>query len=75
MRALFVSKLAAYEDRKGQTVEVLDYIEGMNWCSDRYVIRFDDGLIMDDVMPPELDFGGQGCISQRIVQILTHDKF
>lgn len=55
-KALFNTKIASDMKYNGKIVTILDYIKGKDIYCDRYVVKFQDGTIKDNIMSCELNF-------------------
>jgi len=55
-KALFNTKIASDMKYNGKIVTILDYIKGKDIYCDRYVVKFLDGTIKDNIMSCELNF-------------------
>ena len=55
-KAMFKTKMAKDMKHNGELVEVLGLIKGRDTFNDRYIVRFEDGKIEDNVMFMEINF-------------------
>ena len=59
-RAKFFTKIVNikedYSVHNGEIVEIIDFQKGKDIYCDRYVVKFNDGSIADNIMSCELDF-------------------
>lgn len=55
-KAIFNTKFAKDFHHNGEIVEVIGLLEGKDIYNDRYVIRFKDGTINDNIYTHEIDF-------------------
>lgn len=59
-KAIFYTKIVGdnedYTRYNNQLVEVLEYLKGKDVYCDRYIVRFSDGTIANNIMSNELDF-------------------
>lgn len=55
-KALFNSKIAAEMKHNGEVVDILDFRKGKDTFNDRYVVRFNDNTISNNIMAVELEF-------------------
>lgn len=56
VKALFNTKMASEMKYNGEIVEVIGLFKGRDVFCDRYVVRFNDGIIEDNIMNIELEF-------------------
>ncbi len=56
-KALFNSKIAAEMKHNGEVVDILDFRKGKDTFNDRYVVRFNDNTISNNIMAVELELG------------------
>ena len=55
-KALFKTKIASDFHHNGEIVEVIGLLNGKDIFNDRYIVRFNDGTIDDNIMGIELNF-------------------
>ena len=55
-KALFKTKIASDFHHNGEIVEVIGLLKGKDIFNDRYIVRFNDGTIDDNIMGIELNF-------------------
>lgn len=55
-KALFKTKFASDFHHNGEIVEVIGLLKGKDVFNDRYIVRFNDGTIDNNIMGIELDF-------------------
>ena len=55
-KAMFNTKIASEMKHNGELVDVIGFIEGKDIYCDRYIVRFNDGTIDDNIMNIELNF-------------------
>lgn len=55
-KALFKTKIASDFHQNGEIVEVIGLLKGKDIFNDRYIVRFNDGTIDDNIMGIELNF-------------------
>lgn len=55
-KALFKTKIASDFHHNGEIVEVIGLLKGKDVFNDRYIVRFNDGTIDNNIMGIELDF-------------------
>ena len=55
-KAKFNTKIASYMKYNGQIVDVLGYLEGKDVYNSRYIVKFNDNKIDDNIYTIELDF-------------------
>lgn len=55
-KALFKTKIASDFNHNGEIVEVIGLLRGKDVFNDRYIVRFNDGTIDNNIMGIELDF-------------------
>lgn len=58
-KALFNTKIASDMHHNGEIVDVIDFKKGKDVFCDRYVVKFKDGTIDDNIMSVELNFDYQ----------------
>lgn len=54
--ALFKTKIVSDMKHNGEIVEVIGLLKGKDIYNDRYIVRFNDGSIDNNIMSVELDF-------------------
>lgn len=55
-KALFKTKIASDFHHNGEIVEVIGLLKGKDIFNDRYIVRFNDGTIDNNIMGIELNF-------------------
>ena len=55
-KALFKTKFASDFHHNGEIVEVIGLLKGKDVFNDRYIVRFNDGTIDNNIMGIELNF-------------------
>lgn len=55
-KALFKTKIASDFHHNGEIVEVIGLLKGKDVFNDRYIVRFNDGTIDNNIMGIELNF-------------------
>ena len=55
-KALFQTKIASDFHHNGEIVEVIGLLKGKDVFNDRYIVRFNDGTIDNNIMGIELNF-------------------
>ena len=55
-KALFRTKIVSDMKHNGEIVEVIGYLKGKDIYCDRYIVKFNDGTIQDNIMSNELNF-------------------
>ena len=55
-QARFNTKIASETRHNGEVVDVLGFIKGKDIYDDRYIVRFNDGTINNNIMTNELEF-------------------
>ena len=55
-KALFKPKIASDFHHNGEIVEVIGLLKGKDVFNDRYIVRFNDGTIDNNIMGIELNF-------------------
>ena len=55
-KALFKTKIVSDMKHNGEIVEVIGLLKGKDIYNDRYIVRFKDGSIDNNIMSVELDF-------------------
>lgn len=55
-KAIFNTKFANDFHHNGEVVEVVGLLKGKDIYNDRYIIRFNDGTINDNIYTHEIDF-------------------
>lgn len=55
-KALFNTKIASEMKHNGEVVDILDFKKGKDTFDDRYVVRFNDDTISNNIMAVELEF-------------------
>ena len=55
-KALFKTKIASDFHHNGEIVEVIGLLKGKDVFNDRYIVRFNDGTIDNNIMGIELEF-------------------
>ena len=56
VKALFQTKIVDDMKYNGEIVDVIGAIKGKDAFDDRYIVRFNDGTIDDNIYSTELDF-------------------
>lgn len=56
MKAKFETKIASDMKHNGEIVDVLGILTGTDRFNDRYIVRFNDGTIDDNIYTNEVDF-------------------
>lgn len=55
-KALFRTKIVSDMKHNGEIVEVIGHLKGKDIYCDRYIVKFNDGTIQDNIMSNELNF-------------------
>lgn len=55
-KAKFNTKIASDMKHNGEIVDVLGFLKGKDIYNDRYIVRFNDNTINDNIYSNELDF-------------------
>lgn len=66
--ALFKTKIASDMKHNGEIVEVVGLLKGKDIYNDRYIVRFKDGTIDNNIMSVELDFDYKKEIERKTNQ-------
>lgn len=67
-KALFKTKIASDMKHNGEIVEVVGLLKGKDIYNDRYIVRFKDGTIDNNIMSVELDFDYKKEIERKTNQ-------
>ena len=67
--ALFKTKIVSDMKHNGEIVEVIGLLKGKDIYNDRYIVRFNDGSIDNNIMSVELDFDYKKEIERKTNQI------
>lgn len=67
-KALFETKIASDMKYNGEIVEVIGLLKGKDIYNDRYIVRFKDGTIDNNIMSVELDFDYKKEIERKTNQ-------
>lgn len=67
-KALFKTKIASDMKYNGEIVEVIGLLKGKDIYNDRYIVRFKDGTIDNNIMSVELDFDYKKEIERKTNQ-------
>lgn len=65
VKALFQTKIVDDMKYNGEIVDVIGAIKGKDAFDDRYIVRFNDGTIDDNIYSTELDFNYVNEINQK----------
>ena len=65
VKALFQTKIVEDMKYNGEIVDVIGDIKGKDAFDDRYIVRFNDGTIDDNIYSTELDFDNVKEINQK----------
>ena len=65
VKALFQTKIVEDMKYNGEIVDVIGAIKGKDAFNDRYIVRFNDGTIDDNIYSTELDFDNVKEINQK----------
>ena len=65
VKALFQTKIVEDMKYNGEIVDVIGAIKGKDAFDDRYIVRFNDGTIDDNIYSTELDFDNVKEINQK----------
>lgn len=66
--ALFKTKIVSDMKHNGEIVEVIGLLKGKDIYNDRYIVRFNDGSIDNNIMSVELDFDYKKEIERKTNQ-------
>mgnify|MGYP005800294079 FL=1 len=66
--ALFKTKIVSDMKHNGEIVEVIGLLKGKDIYNDRYIVRFNDGSIDNNIMSEELDFDYRKEIERKTNQ-------
>ena len=66
--ALFKTKIVSDMKHNGEIVEVIGLLKGKDIYNDRYIVRFKDGSIDNNIMSVELDFDYKKEIERKTNQ-------
>ena len=66
--ALFKTKIVSDMKHNGEIVEVIGLLKGKDVYNDRYIVRFNDGSIDNNIMSVELDFDYKKEIERKTNQ-------
>lgn len=67
-KALFKTKIVSDMKHNGEIVEVIGLLKGKDIYNDRYIVRFNDGSIDNNIMSVELDFDYKKEIERKTNQ-------
>ena len=67
-KALFKTKIVSDMKHNGEIVEVIGLLKGKDIYNDRYIVRFKDGSIDNNIMSLELDFDYKKEIERKTNQ-------
>lgn len=67
-KALFKTKIVSDMKHNGEIVEVIGLLKGKDIYNDRYIVRFKDGSIDNNIMSVELDFDYKKEIERKTNQ-------
>lgn len=67
-KALFKTKIASDMKHNGEIVEVIGLLKGKDIYNDRYIVRFKDGSIDNNIMSVELNFDYKKEIERKTNQ-------
>ena len=67
-KALFKTKIVSDMKHNGEIVEVIGLLKGKDIYNDRYIVRFKDGSIDNNIMSVELDFDYKKEIEKKTNQ-------
>lgn len=67
-KALFKTKIVSDMKHNGEIVEVIGLLKGKDIYNDRYIVRFNDGPIDNNIMSVELDFDYKKEIERKTNQ-------
>src|SRR5699024_577555 len=67
-KALFKTKIVSDMKHNGEIVEVIGLLEVKNIYNDKYIVRFKDGSIDNNIMSIELDFDYKKEIERKTNQ-------
>ena len=67
-KALFKTKIVSDMKHNGEIVEVIGLLKGKDIYNDRYIVRFNDGSIDNNIMRVELDFDYKKEIERKTNQ-------
>lgn len=67
-KALFKTKIVSDMNHNGEIVEVIGLLKGKDIYNDRYIVRFNDGSIDNNIMSVELDFDYKKEIERKTNQ-------
>lgn len=56
VKARFNTKIVSHMKYNGQIVDVIGFLKGRDIFNDRYIVKFKDGLIDDNILKNELEF-------------------
>ena len=65
VKALFQTKIVEDMKYNSEIVDVIGAIKGKDAFNDRYIVRFNDGTIDDNIYSTELDFDNVKEINQK----------
>ena len=65
VKARFQTKIVEDMKYNGEIVDVIGAIKGKDAFDDRYIVRFNDGTIDDNIYSTELDFDNVKEINQK----------
>ncbi len=64
-QALFNTKIAEDMNHNGEIVEVIGLLKGKDIYNDRYIVKFNDGTIDNNIMSVEIDFDCEKEIQRK----------
>ncbi len=64
-KALFKTKMVEDMHHNGEIVEVIGLLKGKDSYNDRYIVKFNDGTINDNIMSVEIDFDCEKAIQRK----------